>query len=192
MDDINKLMSAIGRDVAIRIPNSDLKIKDCLLDLAKKFGSASNPQELNCVVICCESADDIQHYYHCLFGEKGLFTDQSFHPPSDYDSVEAVVLTNILHRHEQYYVAEEVNDPWQFESTFNIVYENPLRGTEKRVELSRFSSLTPNFGRQVKEYVVPGENPLSATYPIKWLYFIQDELPKIGPTIFFRQALSTS
>ena len=189
MNDIGRLISAMGSDKASYVSNSDLKIKDCLLESAKKFGSVSNHQELNCVVICCGSPDDIQHYYHCLFGSQGLFTEQSFCPNCEYDSVDTVVLTNVLHRHEQYYAAEAVDDPWLFESAFNIVFENPRRGIEKMAALRRFGSLIPNFGRQLNEFVVPGENPVSITDPVKLLYFIQDELPKCGPTIFFRTSV---
>ena len=185
MQDMDKLALGLGRVSATAISNSDHKIKDCLLDSAKKFGSASGPQQLNCVVISCASPDDVQHYYHCLFGAKGLFTTESFHPPHEYDSVESVVLTNVLNRHELYYIAKSVDDPWEFEHAFNIVLGNPRCRNKKEVELSRFASLIPNFNHQITEYVVPGGNPLSVNDPIKLLFFIRDELPKFGPSLFY-------
>jgi hypothetical protein len=184
VDDLSNLASQLGYSNLASIPNSDHKIKECLIDSASKFRNPPSDSELNCVVICADDGDSLQHYYHCLYGAEGLFTESSFHPPQDYDTVDAVVLTNLRHRHNHACQKQNLSDPWLFERAFSLVLENFLRVKRNAPDLALLASLIPNYCRAVHSFEVPGDVLAEVRDSIKLSYFIDHEMPKHDPECF--------
>ncbi len=182
--DVNSMLEALDMPQVVGLPNSDLKIKDCLDHAAQKFGDDTSCDKINCVAICGDDSDAMQHFYHCLYGSQGLFTESSFAAGSDYSSVDAVLLTNVRHRHAQYYERPLIGNPWLLEEAFSVVLANPLRRVRKDRGLRALATLIPNFGKQVREYPVPGDAPVDVIDAIKIRYFIEHELPKTNPNCF--------
>jgi len=183
-DDLNKLAELVGYDGLLAVPNSDHKIKEALIDSARKIRVPVSELELNCVVLCADDGDSLEHYWHCLYGAQGLFTGASFHSPEDYSVVDAIILTNLRHRHDNAFRRQGMSDPWLLESAFNLVLENQLRVKRKAPDISLLANLVPHYGRQLDSFQVPGDAPLEVLNNIKLSYFVENEMEKFDPYCF--------
>jgi hypothetical protein len=179
------LLAQIGHfDSFITIPNSDYNVKEALVDAAKKFPRSVTDNQLNCVVLCADGSDSLQHYYHCLFGAQGLFTDGSFHNPSDYAEVDAVIFTNLRHRHDRYLSSSKLSNPWLFEEAFNLIVCNTSRAARYTNNLGALMGLIPNYNQPFIDYTVPGDAPSDVLDGIKLAYYISSEVSQVDANCF--------
>src|SRR5699024_9389359 len=79
------------------IDRMDNKLKDYLISAHNKF-QVSDFMNFNILVIAVDIIQDMDEWYSYLFGENGVFTEESF-IKDDYSNVDAVLLTNVQHGH---------------------------------------------------------------------------------------------
>ncbi|MGZ0076230.1 hypothetical protein [Methylomonas sp. YC3] len=183
--DFEKLAKITGFSNFSLIKNSDQNIKEALLDSARKFKALDSKDDINCVVICGDDGDSLQHYWHTLYGSQGLFTEESFYPNTkDYSNVDAVVLTNIRHRHDNFFTNNYISDPWKFELAFNIVLENILSFDSRPKQLNDLANLIVHYTKELNAHEVPGDVEGYIKEDIKVEYFINHEMNKIDPSCF--------
>ena len=65
----------------------DHNLKDFLLSTQHKVINASD-NDINILIVACDSAVDMQVWRGYLFGASGLFTDGGFIPHSEFDRVD--------------------------------------------------------------------------------------------------------
>ena len=183
--DINCLARTLNFDAFTITPNSDHNIKEALIDAANKFPRPVTDNQLNCVVLCGDDGVSLQHYYHCLFGAQGLFTDKSFHDnPRDYAEVDAVILTNLRHRHDRYLSSSKLSSPWLFESAFNLIVRNTSQPERSSNNLIALKGLIPNHNNSFCRYNVPGDAPPDVLDGIKLAYYVYDKVPQLDANCF--------
>lgn len=182
---INSLAQDLNFDSFKTIPNSDYNVKEALVDAARKFPHSVTDNQLNCIVLCADGSDSLQHYYHCLFGAKGLFTDESFHDSSAYATVDAVILTNLRHRHDRYLSSAKLSNPWLFEAAFNLIVRRDTSRTARTTDnLNALARLIPNYNKAFVDYTVPGDAPLDVRNGIKLAYYVSAEMPQVDAGCF--------
>jgi len=182
-ENTNLLAQALDLDFTTT-RNSDHNIKEALIDAANKFPRPVTDNQLNCVVLCADDGDSLQHYYHCLFGAEGLFTDKSFHNPMDYAEVDAVILTNLRHRHDRYLSSSKLSNPWLFESAFSLIVCNTSRPARESNNLRALKGLIPNYNDSFIGYRVPGDAPPDVLDGIKLAYYVSEKVPQLDSTCF--------
>ncbi|MGZ8916372.1 MAG: hypothetical protein ACXW1Z_25090 [Methylobacter sp.] len=179
------LLANIGNFASyVSVRNSDYNIRDALVYSSMKFLPEPQDDELNCVVICGDGGDSLQHYYHCLYGAKGLLTVDSWHNYHQYENIDAIILSNVRHRHDKYLKSTNLTNPWQFEDAFNLVLENPLRIRRLPEKLTKLLSAVHNYNSAFNYYVAPGEAPADVLEGIKLAYFVQTEMPRLDEGCF--------
>jgi len=169
-----------------RLPNLDNKLKDFLVSSHEKFQSNVNVNELNVLIVCCDNAEDMQRWYSYLFCNQGLFTENSFVSPSDYNNVDVIILSNIYHRHKNYQTKDKIKNHWKFENSFNIFLQNPYSLIQKNDAIKKLLSVIPNYNNELSNYNVPcHESEYGKHDAIKISYFIYEQLTEKG--IYFFQ-----
>jgi hypothetical protein len=151
--------------------NKDLTLKDCLLSANEKFSPNSSVDNLNLLFLGLGYAGNISDWYMHLHGEQGLFTADGFYPSSDFDLVDAVILSNLRYWHEH---AARYHD-WTLRNVFLLPIVNPharssLMSDSVLVGLSvidhhlqTFRSFRASAAPNVPEYVL---TPLKANHYI--------------------------
>lgn len=158
--DLMGLFASADKSLELR-PHMDNKLKDYLLSANKKFPENTNEKELNVLLVCCNDPLDMQKWYYYMFGEQGLFTPSSFHKPQDYSKVDAVVLTNLYHRHYSYQSKTKIEEHWSLERAFNLVFKNRSIQNKKDQAIWALVDLFPNFSKEISNFNVPQiETPL--------------------------------
>jgi hypothetical protein len=100
----------------------DNKLKDFLISAHGKFNSNSGSNTLNVLWVCCDTAMDMQDWFFYMYGSKGLFMTDSYHPQTEYENVDVVVLSNLYHRHKNYWGKEKITEHWSLCSSFNLIF----------------------------------------------------------------------
>jgi hypothetical protein len=139
----------------IKQQHMDNKLKDYLLSAHNKFKDSTLLDELNVLVVCCSDWMDMQKWYFYMYGHQGLFTPESFHPSEDYKNVDVVMLSNLYHRHHEYWNKDKIEDHWDFSKSFNLVFSNPLRRSDKADIIWSFVDEVPNHSREIMNFKVP-------------------------------------
>lgn len=148
-----KLSNAV--EGVVNTPNMDNKMKDYLLSAHGKFLSFREDSALNILVVCCDTPSDMSSWVGYLYGNEGLFTEQSFHPSEEYSNVDVILLSNIYHRHYDFYKKNLIADHWSLDSAFNICIPNRNSSLDKyelNKRLSVFYSLVTTHSFEVFEY----------------------------------------
>jgi hypothetical protein len=142
-------------------PHMDNKLKDYLLSANKKFTENIDKKELNVLLVCCNDSLDMQKWFYYMFGVQGLFTPSSFHKPQDYSKVDAVVLTNLYHRHYSYQSKTKIEDHWSLGNSFNLIFKNRSMQNKKDEAILALVDILPNFSNEIFNFKVPKiEEPL--------------------------------
>src|SRR5690606_24620195 len=115
----------------VKAQRMDNKLKDYLLSANEKFSDNSSEEELNILVVCCPDLLSMQDWFFYMFGVGGLFTNDSYHSPLDYNNVDSVILTNMYHRHYDYQHKGKLKDHWDWRQSCNLILPNPLRKKPK-------------------------------------------------------------
>ncbi len=183
-NDIRALAEMGDFSSCVPVPGSDYNVRDALADSSLKFRQESRNDELNCVVICGDDADSLQHYYHCLYGAGGLLTTDSWDNSNKFENIDAVILSNLRHRHDNYVESCSLSNPWELEHAFNLILENSLRNRELPANLGNLLSVIHNYNQPFNDYVVPGEAPDDVLHGIKLVYFINTIVPHLNNGLF--------
>lgn len=136
----------------------DNNLKDFLISANEKFDSNPNESEVNILVVCCGDANDIQHWHNYMYAPTGLFTRNSFYNPKEYTRVDIVVLTNIYHRHYNYFEKLHLEDNWNFGSAFNLAFSNPFRSMNKEESIKHFLKVFPHYTYELEKFKLPPSN----------------------------------
>ncbi|HBS81986.1 hypothetical protein ACTXKF_18870 [Vreelandella alkaliphila] len=189
MDDYQSLVEKLQREVfnAEGNPNADPdkplilqqhmdnKLKDFLLSAHGKFADNSSEKELNVLVVCCSDRMSMQEWFFYMFGSQGLLTQDSYHPPEQYDNVDSVILTNIYHRHHDYKNKGKLSDHWDWSKSFNLIFSNPLRKKDKMEASWKLVDLIPNHSLEVTSFEVK-----NGVEEMRIVHFIVEELLSKG------------
>ncbi|MGF1733566.1 hypothetical protein [Photobacterium kasasachensis] len=176
-NDLVGLFESVGKPLEVQ-PHMDNKLKDYLLSANNKFPANTDERELNVLLVCCDTALDLQKWFSYMHCEKGLLTAESFHQPDDYSKVDVVVLTNLYHRHYSYKKKSKITDNWSLGNSFNLVFDNRSTLREKNEAILSLVNILPNYSREVFDYHVSEiERPL--LIPL----FVNNEL--ISKNIFY-------
>lgn len=132
----------------------DNKLKDYLVSAHGKFKESTGPDELNVLVVCCADWTDMQKWFFYMYGQQGLFTNESFYPFEEYKNVDVVMLTNLYHRHHDYRNKDKLENHWDFSKSFNLIFSNPLRREDKKEIILEFVDAVPNHSKQLMSYKV--------------------------------------
>ncbi|EGR2232576.1 hypothetical protein VCSRO25_3402 [Vibrio cholerae] len=161
----------------------DNKLKDFLLSAHSKFSSTIHLKTLNILVVCCDDTTDMQKWFHYMYGVQGLFRQDSFHPNAEYNRVDVVILTNLYHRHYNYYEKDKVEGHWDFYNAFNLICSNPFRMADKKNEIIKLTNTIHNHSIELSQYKVPHEldELRISTYVVeelsnKGLYYFQPRI----------------
>jgi hypothetical protein len=157
----------------------DNKLKDFLLSAHGKFADNTSEEELNVLVVCCSDRMDMQKWFFYMYGQKGLFTPESYHPSNEYKNVDLVVLTNTYHRHHAYETKHKLADHWNWEKSFNLIFSNPLRELAKENAIWKFIDLIPNFSQELQNFKVT-----KGLDEMRIVHFIVEELLDKGQYYF--------
>lgn len=104
-------------------PLLDNKLKDYLEHSQKKFPSGEG--YFNILVISLEIISDLDEWFMYLFGDTGVFSNDTF-VRSDYSNVDAILLTTIKGSVKQMDRFEHV-DVWNLENTHNFLFLDPRK-----------------------------------------------------------------
>ncbi|WP_217520084.1 hypothetical protein [Vibrio metschnikovii] len=132
----------------------DNKLKDYLLSCQKKFSDETSEQELNILLVCCDSAMDMQKWVHYLYGAKGLLTEDSFVEPNLYSNVDVVILTNLYHRHYSYWQKDKLSEHWSLGKSFNLIFKNRSIKRGKDRAIWCLVDIFPNYSKEISEYTL--------------------------------------
>lgn len=138
----------------VKQQHMDNKLKDYLVSAHKKFKESTGPNELNVLAVCCADWTDMQKWFFYMYGHQGLFTNESFYPFEEYKNVDVVMLTNLYHRHHDYWDKNKINSHWDFSKSFNLIFSNPLRREDKKEAIWEFVDAVPNHSKQLMSYKV--------------------------------------
>jgi hypothetical protein len=130
----------------------DNKLKDFLLSAHSKFNDITGPNELNVLVVCCSDPYDMQKWFTYLYENQGLFTNELFHPNSEYCNVDVVILSNLYHRHHEYWNKDKIQNHWDFSEAFNLICNNPYKREEKNHLIHTLVETIPNFSWELFDY----------------------------------------
>jgi len=142
--------------------NKDLTLKDFLLKAHAKFSPDSSVDNLNILFLACGYVGNINEFYMNLYGHEGLFTAQGFHPSSDFDLVDIVMLSSLKYSHQS---AAQYHD-WTLRDVFLLPRINPYGRSSMMSEsrsaalrffdhhLQAFNSFNASAGPNVPDYVL--------------------------------------
>jgi len=157
----------------------DNRMKDYLIGAHDKFSDENYENIVNVLWVCCDDVMDMTNWTSYLTGIKGLLTKASFHDTSTFNKVDMVVLSNLHHRHAKYQDKTNISNHWDMSSSFNIMFCNPGRKSNKENAIKNFYNIVPNFSKEVSNYSISGE--LDA---LKLSMYVNQELRSKGLHFF--------
>lgn len=111
----------IGVEETFRMDN---KLKDFLKGAQDKF-PVSTDLNFNVLIISLEIIPDMDEWYSYIFGETGVYTQNSF-VEENYENVDAILLTIPVDGHARWCHYGEIN-VWKLEETISLLFLNPDR-----------------------------------------------------------------
>jgi hypothetical protein len=140
--------------------NKDNNLKDFLVSANNKFDPNSSKQIINVLVVSCGNQSDMQKWFNYLFSHEGLFTETPYYKNYDeYSNVDIVVLTNLYHKHHNFFEKRHLRNHWSLEDSFNLMYYNPLAKQSKYQGINHFGNLLDHFTPHLYYYDPPCEAP---------------------------------
>lgn len=125
----------------------DNNLKSYLINANDKFNLSSSKEELNILMIGCDTPSDMDKWVGYMFGYKGLFQNDSFCEPKKYNLVDIVLLTNLYHRHKNPKSIGN-NKVFDLSKAFVVGFINPRPNVNKRNAIKIFLN---NFHNQTNE-----------------------------------------
>jgi len=168
----------INLDLQNRLAKSGVssKVEKSMENNLRTFLTSTNekvqnakPQDVNVLVVCCDSALDMQAWRQYLLGFKGVFTESSFVPHREFDRVDYVLLTNLYNRHHRFYETDLINNHWTLSSAFNLLYPNKFSKRNSTVIINGkqdyllLSQVFNNYTEEFEDYLrdnkdIPNDN----------------------------------
>lgn len=145
----------LNLDAVVATKNMDNSLKDFLLSANKKFNPAASDKELNILSVSCNDAEDMQLWYYYMFKDQGLFTPSSFHPVSEFENVDVVILNNLYFKHYEYFNKKLLNS-WDFGNCFNLIFINPFAKQKKDAAVAELLNICPNQNTGFRLWNMPG------------------------------------
>lgn len=164
MDDYDELATKLedlfssGGHALSRQRHMDNNLKSFLISAHEKFATTPSCDELNVLVVGCDDAMDMQKWHSYMYGTQGLFTPGTFADALDYDRVDAVLLTNLYHRHKDQASKDKLSGHWDLSQAFCILCENPNSPKSNDVFME-FSKTIRIHNNELNDHVVEGEGP---------------------------------
>lgn len=115
--------------------------------------------DINILIVCCDSARDMQIWRNYLFGLSGVFTNDSFVPHNEFNRVDYILLTNLYNRHHRFYEQSIISEHWKLSSAFNFLYPNRSSNRNKLIANGKndfyfMSEIFTNFAEKFEEYLL--------------------------------------
>lgn len=179
-DDIFEVITDLSNDTNIPLalaPRLDNKLKDYLISANNKF--PKDDRYINILIISLEIIKDMDEWYNYIFGDRGVFTKNSF-VKEDYSKIDVIMLTNIGVSHQ---ITTETGDPskrWYMEEYLNLLFPNPETFTTTNCEffeekiLNFFPNVTYEFFNYCKMLDEDSENNNYMLYKEKELSIIPE------------------
>lgn len=168
----------------VQSKNMDNNMKGFLISAHEKFNPNPVEDEVNILAVCCGNPQDMQNWFSYLYANKGLFTPYSFCDHNEYKRVDLVILSNLYHRHHEFYEKESLHNHWFFEHAFNLICCNPLRFLSKERAIKSFTQGFPNYSTQLMNHNVLGDVPQYIKDVLRIPDFIRVELEEKGIHLF--------
>ncbi|WP_294311521.1 hypothetical protein [uncultured Chryseobacterium sp.] len=159
------------------LKNMDNNLKDFLESAHQKFNPESDDEELNILLVCCDDPADIQSWVGYLTASEGLFTENSFLDPVNYNNVDIVVFTNLYYKHKDF-INKNIANSWNLDQTFNLGLVNPYRKKKKINAIDNFYNELINYNNEINQFEVPGNAPNYVKEAIRVPYFVREFLEK--------------
>lgn len=111
-----------------------------LCDLQNKVFEPDKENKVNVLIVALYDKFSFSRWYKYLFGEQGLFTENSFRKSqkSSYMYADIVVFTGIIN--SQVNFNEKKLNAWKLENNFNIVFKNPFSLKKDSIGVNLFFS----------------------------------------------------
>lgn len=179
--------------IVAKHPNLDLKmgknkdntLKTFLLEANDKFNPGSGVDDLNILFVACEDHGNLNEWYRYLYGGKGLFTADSFHPTREFRNVDVVILSNLKYRHK---TVRSCGD-WTLDNTFLIPFINPHgRPTATRDSIANGLRLFDHHLRRFLDYEQETEDPevpKDVVEATKVIHYVAERLSEAERTKYF-------
>ncbi|OBT29239.1 hypothetical protein [Vibrio cyclitrophicus] len=156
INDLKSRLKSSKKDIHVQ-KSMDNNLKDFLLSTQHKVINASD-NDINILIVACDSAVDMQVWRGYLFGASGLFTDGGFIPHSEFDRVDYVLLTNLYNRHHKFFEPSILSARWELSKSFCLLYPNKYSKRNKKVidgqaDFKFVSSIFDNFSQKFEEYL---------------------------------------
>jgi hypothetical protein len=182
VDDLQKSFASSGQTV-VKGLHMDNKLKSYLIDAHGKFPDSTRDGEYNVLVVGCDHDWDMQQWEGYLTGTQGLFTNDSYIRPENYDNVDMVVLTNLYHRHKSVDEKDKLSDHWKLGSSFCLIYENPR--SKKPYSMVQAFAVTVNpFNNHLNAYQMEGDMPRELSDRVVIPHYVKDVLARSGQYFF--------
>jgi hypothetical protein len=164
--------------------NRDLTLKDFLLSANAKFSAESSVGNLNIMFLAGGYVDSMSDFYMNLYGGEGLFTDQGFHPSSEFALVDVVMLSNLKYWHEH----AAAHHDWTLRNVLLLprinTHARPSLMSESirdglsvfEHHLQAFNNFTASAGENVPDYVLA---------PLKLTHYVNEHMPKADRRRYF-------
>lgn len=131
---------------------NDNKLKDYLKSAHSKFDDAGSGDSLNVLFLALDDVDEVAAYFDYLYGNQGLFREDSYEPLKNYNRVDSIVLSNSLFRHRHH---EKINgSAWNLSEAFCLLFSNKFRQAEKKEANQLFINNFPNFTKGFNSYEI--------------------------------------
>jgi len=176
----------LNLDAIVATKNMDNSLKDFLLSANNKFNPAATDKELNILSVSCNDAEDMQLWYYYMFKEQGLLTPSSFHPVSDFENVDVVILNNLYFKHYEYFNKKLLNS-WDFGNCFNLIFINPFAKQKKSAAIDELLRICPNQNAGFRLWNMPGNADEEVKDSRRIADFIKAELEEKQQQYFFVQ-----
>lgn len=176
----------LNLDGIVPAKSMDNNLKDFLLSANNKFKPSAASNELNILSVSCNDAEDMQIWYYYMFKDDGLFTQNSFHPKSEFENVDVVILNNLYFKHNKYFTKKLLNS-WDFANCFNLIFVNPFSKQKKEAAIIELLKICPNYNKELKTWKMPSDVEEEVKDSRRIANLIKAELEKNQGVFLFEQ-----
>ena len=153
---VKELRVLLGPDFFIEMNHGAQNVKDYLIGAHEKFGDAIRIDELNVLVICANDASNMQDVFSYLLGAEGLLTGNGKLTYDQYKNVDVVVVSNLYHRHDNYWSKIHLSKNWALSEAFNLCLPTYWCSHEKQNIYKLFLEYFPNNTEEFNDYCLSG------------------------------------
>jgi len=150
-------LKAEGKEVEVHNQKHlGLNILSYLKEAHMKFPENPINNEIN--VLFIGSNEKMDEICGLFYGHEGLFTNQSFTDPNEYNKIDIIVLSNLYYSHKNYCEKEYLR-PFELNKLYNVYYVNPKRQLDKKEGIVKFHTLYHNYNAELIEFAKQYNEP---------------------------------